>query len=353
MQKQFTKDRTLVVKGVAIILLLIYHLFENKHLVTSLDVNYSPFSLSGFLMFSGFGNICVAVFVLLTAYGIAKGLLTQDGIAAKEAYGQATKRFFKLMLNFAVLYISVNLLWWYKFDYKGLYGGGWQGLLYALTDGAGLSQFFETPTMNMTWWYMELAYILIFLVPLLTWLTKKLGYYMILLGFFAPAVINFNPDIERYFFTAVLGVCAAYGNWPDKLLNLKCPKVLQWLLGVGALIISIPIRQNFGVQEYYDHIIDAPIALLVLFVGGVLLASVPVLNRVLEFIGKHSMNIYLVHTFFYMALWQTFIYQFKYAAVTLLLLLVVTLAYSVVLELLKKTGWTGIKVCKGRLKKEK
>lgn len=351
MQKQFTKDRTLVVKGVAIILLLIYHLFENEHLVTSLEVNYSPFPLSGFLMFSGYGNICVAVFVLLTAFGIAKGLFAQGEFVAKEAYGQATTRFFKLMLNFAVLYVSVNALWWYKFNYKGLYGGGWQGILYALTDGTGLSQFFDTPTMNMTWWYMELAYILIFLVPLLTWLTKKLGYYMIILGFLAPAVINFNPDVERYFFTAVLGVCAAYGNWPDKLLQLKCPKVLQWLLGLGALLISVPIRQNFGVQEYYDHIFDAPIALLIVFVGGVLFASVPVVNKVLEFIGKHSMNIYLVHTFFYMALWQKFIYQFKYAGVTLVLLLVITLVYSVVLELVKKAALGVVAVCKSRKKK--
>lgn len=351
MQKQFTKERTLVVKGVAIILLLIYHLFEHEHLVTSMEVNYSPFSLSSFLMFSGFGNICVAVFVFLTAFGIAKGLLAQGEIAIKEAYRQATKRFLKLMLNFTVLYASINLLWWYKFSYEPLYGGGWQGMLHALTDATGLSMFFDTPTMNMTWWYMEIAYVLIFLVPLLTWLTKKLGYYMILLAFFAPVVVNFNPDIERYFFTAVLGVCAAYGSWPDKLMNLKCPKVIQWIAGIAALILCIPIRQNFAVQENYEHIIDAPIALLVIFVGGVLLASVPVLNKVLEFIGKHSMNIYLVHTFFYMALWQSFIYQFKYAGITLLLLLIVTLAYSVLLELVKKLVAGGIKACKGKMKK--
>lgn len=351
MQKQFTKDRTLAVKGVAIILLLIYHLFEHANLVTSMEVIYSPFPLQGFLMFSGFGNICVAVFVLLTAYGITKGLLIRDEITIKDAYSQAVKRFLKLMLNFAVLYVSVNVLWWYKFNYKPLYGGGWQGLLHAVTDAAGLSMFFDTPTMNMTWWYMELAYILIFMVPLLTILVKKFGYYIMLLAFFAPAVVNFNPDVERYLFTAVVGVCAAYGNWPDRMMNLKCPKVLQWLLGLGALVLCVPIRQNFAVQENYDHIIDAPIALLVVFVGGVLLSSVPVLNKVLQFIGKHSMNIYLVHTFFYMALWQSFIYRFKYAGVTLLLLLAVTLAYSVILELVKKFVVWGYTACKNKIGK--
>lgn len=352
MQKQFTKERTLVVKGVAIILLLIYHLFEHEQLVTSMEVNYSPFPLSGFLMFTGFGNICVAVFVFLTAFGISKGLLAQGEITIRETYRQATKRFFTLMINFTVMYVSINLLWWYKFSYEPLYGKGWQGLLYAVTDATGLSQFFETPTMNMTWWYMEVAYLLIFLVPFLLLLTKKLGYSVLLIAFLAPEVVNFNPDIERYLFTAALGVCAAYGNWPDRLLNLKCPKIVRWIVGVAAFIICIPIRQNFAVQESYEYLIDGPIALLIVFVGGVLLASVPGVNKVLGFIGKHSMNIYLVHTFFYMMLWQSFIYQFKYAGVTLLLLLAVTLAYSVVLELVKKFVKSGAKMCVSRMKKK-
>lgn len=335
MQKQFTKQKSLVVKGMAILLLLTYHLFENEQLIQNMHVNHSPFSLSNFLMLTGFGNICVAVFVFLTAYGITRGLLAQGEISAKETYRQATKRFVHLMLNFAILYVSVNALWWYKFSYKSLYGEGPQGLLYALIDATGFSQFFDTPTMNLTWWYMKLAYILIFLVPFLVWLTKKLGNYMILLAFFVPMMVNIPYDVEKYLFTAVFGVLAAFGNWPDKLLNLRCPKILQWIVGLGALLLCIPIRQNFAIQKYFEYLIDAPISLLIVFVGGVLLGQIPVLNKVLEFIGKHSMNIYLVHTFFYMALWNKFIYRFEYAGVTLLLLLVTSLSYSVVLELIK------------------
>lgn len=336
MQKQFTKDHSFMVKGLAIILLLTYHLFENESLVTSLGVNHAPLSLPNFLMLTGFGNICVAVFVFLTAFGISKGLLAQEEIIPMKVYQQATKRFVTLMFHFLFMYVSINLLWWSKFDYKSLYGSGYQGLLYALTDATGLSMFFDTATLNMTWWYMEIAYILIFLVPLLAWLTKKLGYYMLLIAFFAPAVLNLNSDVERYLFTAVVGVCAAYGSWPDRLLNLKCKKVVQWVIGIVLVAISVPIRQNYAIQESYDHLIDAPVAVILVFFAGVLLASVPVLNKVLAFIGKHSMNIYLVHTFFYMALWQKFIYQFEYAGVTLVLLLVTCLAYSVVLEFVKK-----------------
>lgn len=332
---QFTKSRTLVAKGGAILLLLAYHLFESANLVQSMNVNYAPFGLQDFLMITGFGNICVAVFVFLTAYGIAKGLFAAEQFDAHAAYRQATKRFFKLMANFFVLYVSVNLLWFYKFDYEALYGERMQGFLHMLTDATGLSMFFGTPNLNMTWWYMEVAYILIFLVPFLVWLVKKIGYPVMLLAFFVPAIVSFNPDAEKYLLTAVFGVCAAYGNWFEHLMEKKIHPLVQWLAAAGGLVLCVLVRQNFAVHEHYLHVVDAPIALFFVWVAGVLVGSVPVVSKVLAFIGKHSMNIYMVHTFFYMILWRKEIYQFKYAGLIFVALLVVSLLYSVVLEAIK------------------
>lgn len=342
MQKTFTRERSLAAKGLAILLMLVYHLFENEKLVTSMGVIYNPFSLQSFLTFTGFGNVCVSVFVFLTAYGISTGLFAQkETFSLAQAYRQAGKRFVILMVNFAVLYLSVNLLWWNKFDYQSLYGVNKQGFLYMLTDAAGLSMFFDTPCLNLTWWYMEIAYILIFLVPVLAWVVKKLGYPTLLLVCFVPYIVVFQPDVERYLFVAVFGVCAAYGHWLDKLLNLKMHVALQWLLGIAGFVLCVLIRQNYVVHEYYIQLVDAPMALFLVYLGAVLIGSVPVLGKVITFIGKHSMNIYLVHTFFYMALWQKYIYYFKYAGITFLLLLVSCLLYSVVLELIKRV--TGLK----------
>lgn len=341
MPKEFTKKHSNFVKGLAILLLLAYHLFESEELIVSMQVNHTPFPLEDFLRFTSFGNVCVSVFVFLTAFGIATGLFSQRNTLSpdlfwKTAYSQAAKRFFRLMLNFALLYLSVNLLWGYKLDYQSLYGPGIQGILLLLTDGLGLSMFFDTPTLNATWWYMEIAYLLIFLIPLLVWLTEKIGYGILLPGFFLPYAVTFQPDLKRYLFVAVFGVCAAYGKWPDKLLNLKLPPVLQWVGGILGFALCVLIRQNYMVHEYYIHVVDAPVALFLIFVAADLLGSVPVLREGLAFVGKHSMNIYLVHTFFYMILWRQYIYHFKYAGVTFLLLLAVCLLYSIVLEAVKK-----------------
>ena len=341
MQKQFTKNHSNMAKGLAILLLLAYHLFESEELIVSLEVNHAPFSRESFLLFSGFGNICVSVFVFLTAFGIATGLLSQKetpDLFWKTAYSQAAKRFFRLMLNFAILYGSVNLLWWYKFDYQSLYGADKQGALLLLTDGLGLSMFFGTPTLNNTWWYMEIAYILIFLVPFLTWLTEKIGYPVLLIAFFLPHAVTVEPDLRRYLFVAVFGVCAAYGKWPERLLNLKFHPAFQWLTGIVGFVLCVLIRQNFAVHEYYLHLVDAPIALFLVYVATALLGSLPVLKKALAFLGKYSMNIYLVHTFFYQILWQQYIYHFRYAGITFLLLLSACLFYSAILETVKKAA---------------
>ena len=145
-----------------------------------------------------------------------------------------------------------------------------------------------------------------------------------------------HPDLKRYLFVAFFGVCAAWGKWPEKLLNLKLHPILRWLAGIVGLVLCVLIRQNFMVHEYYLHLADAPIALFLVLLAAGLLGSVPLLGKVLAFIGRHSMNIYMVHTFFYLILWRQYIYHFGYAGITFLLLLAVSLLYSVVLEALKK-----------------
>lgn len=336
--KVFDKKQSGIVKGLAILLLLMYHLFEHEELVTTMAVDYRPFPLEGFLTVTGFGNICVSVFVFLTAYGITESILYKREhqlISMGDAYKQASKRFGKLVLNFFALFVSVNLLWGGMFDYEGLYGAGKQGFLYMLSDATGFSQFFGTPTMNMTWWYMKVAYILIFLVPAIAYAVHKIGYSVLVIAFLLPFTVSMDEDVRRYLFVAAFGVCASYGKWPDKMFQLRIHPVFRWGLAAVAWVICILVRQNYAVYQTYAAYVEAPIVLVIIYTACQVLGSVPFVDKVLGFIGRHSMNIYLVHTFFYMSLWRDYIYQFRYAGLIFLVLTVTTLLYSIVLEFLK------------------
>ncbi len=357
MKKEFTREDSSVVKGVAILCLLFYHLFEHAERVTTMQVDYRPFSLESFLLFSSFGNICVAIFVFLSSYGIAKGICEKERkgelINFTQMFQMSCVRYIKLTINFLAMFISVNLLWFSKFDYAGLYGRGWQGGLYALLDATGLSGLFKTFTINQTWWYMELAIVIVFVTPLLYMVVKKLGYYVLPLAVLLPVVVDLTFDIKRYYFVMIFGVAAVVFGWFEKCFALKCPLIIQVVAGVVLLVGSVFFRQNYVVYTEFSYLVDAPIAFLVAWFSARMLAKLPVVGKVLGFLGKHSMNIYFVHTFFYMAIYQKFIYSFKYAGLIFLVLLGVCLVYSVVLEGVKRlcgvkklTGFLSNKISK-------
>ena len=304
-----------------------------------MQVDYTPFSLDTFLLLSSFGNICVAVFVFLSAYGITKGIIAKEKVGEtitfQHLFRMSGARYVGLTIHFLVMYLSVNILWFYKFDYKGLYGNGWQGWLYTVLDATGLSGVFKTFTINQTWWYMELAILIIFVAPVLYFAVKKLGYYILPLAVLLPVMVNLTFDVKRYYFVMIFGVVAAVFGWFEKLFAWKAPMIIQGILGGVLLIGSVFFRQNYVVYSEFAYLVDAPIAFLLAWFCAGILNKIPGLRNILSFVGKHSMNIYFVHTFFYMAIYQEFIYSFKYAGLIFLILLAVCLAYSVLLELLK------------------
>lgn len=339
--KGFEKRDTLVVKGIAILLMLFYHLFESGELLVTLDVDHRPFSQDTFLMLSGFGNICVALFVFLSAYGITKGLSTEESKGTCELAGslrKAWKRCLKLIGSFAVMYVSVNLLWFSYFDYGKLYGSGWQGGMFGLLDMLGLANIFDTPTLNMTWWYMETALVIIFLIPLIYPAVKRAGRYLIVPALLLPSVISLDGDMSRYYLVMLLGAVAAHEGWLEKLFAWKLKKCWKALLGLALLVLAVLVRQNFMVHTYFLWILDGPIALFICWFAAELLAGIPGLSHVLAFLGRYSMNMFFVHTFFYMSLFRGFIYSFRYAGLIFLVLTGVSLLYSIVLELIKSVG---------------
>lgn len=349
LKKGFTKQDSLIAKGFGILLLLFYHLFYEKTVLEEFQVNFAPFSKEHFLMLAGFGNICVSVFVMITAYGIAKSILDTEEMNLGLAYKQAVRRFVKLMSGFGILYVSVCLIWFQKFDLVSLYGTGKQGLLLLLCDALGLAHFLGTPMLNLTWWYMSLAYTLIFLVPVLTFCVKKVGNALLPLVFFLPMAVTLNSDMERYLFVAALGVCGAYGKWFDKVMAYRIHAFLKWGIGIAGFILCLLIRQNAVVKDYFVQYVDAPIAFFLICFSVMLFGQIPGVKQMLTVLGKYSMNIYLVHTFFYMILFREFIYSFRYGAVIFAMLVIVSLLYGVFVELVKKAAAKGIRMAWGRL----
>ncbi len=337
MNKIFTKEDTLLVKGIAILFMLFYHLFETYERVDSLGVIYVPLSEDVFLMISGFGNICVAVFAFLSAYGISKKLISLEDADLRGWYKVSVKRYLKLLIGFLCIYASVTLLWFYKFDYVKLYGKGWQGALCGILDALGLAQVAGTPTLCETWWYMEIAIIIIFITPILLKVVKSMGNYSIILGVLLPLVVELPFDFKRYYFVILFGVVAAYEEWLERARLDRFPKWARIIVGIVLFAALVVIRQNYFVYNSFAYLLDGAIAVFFAWFMKELFGGIPGVKQILRFLGKHSMNIYFIHSFIYMIIYQEFVYSFRYAGLIFVVLLAICLVYSVCLEGIKKS----------------
>lgn len=60
------------------------------------------------------------------------------------------------------------------------------------------------------------------------------------------------------------------------------------------------------------------------------------LHKILEFFGRHSMNIFLIHSFIRGGYMADFTYSFKHFALIVIILFTISLLISIVLEYCKK-----------------
>ena len=331
---KFTKEDSKKAKGFAILLLIFYHLFNDINILEKFAVDFRPIPENLFLIFAGFGNICVAIFVSITAYGITEEVTKTDDL--RKSMDKACSRFGKLMLQFLVMFLFVITIWFYKFNLVGLYGDGKQGFIYGIIDALGLAESFNTPTLNMTWWYMDLAYLLILIVPILAFIYRYIGKSMLLLAMFLPQFLSMGDSLDKYLFVAVFAIIIYKKNIYERIFNGKISRVMTNILSIIIFILSIFIRQNYVIYNEFVYIIDAVIAWNIIYLSSVIIGNIPVIKQSLLFLGKFSMSIFLIHTFIYQSLYQGFIYKFKYAIISYLLVLAISLILSIVLEFIKK-----------------
>ena len=223
-----------------------------------------------------------------------------------------------------------------------------------LIDISGLAYMFNTPSLNGTWWYMTLAIFVILLVPFIAWLSKKLEpLTLVLLCIFIPRIMTFYVEfrddrelnITRWLLAIVLGViCAQYDVFARSKAfmitkNKIISKLIKFVFLTFVLVLMIYSRiklTNIVGSDFTYELTDNVIPAFVCYYCYEFITDIPLISNVLMFIGKHSMNIFLFHTFIRSYLFREFTYSFHHFALITLVLLLVSLAVSVVLELIKK-----------------
>jgi len=336
MERKFSKDCTLAIKGIAIILLLWHHLFwKNYTMVQSFsigEVNLLAFSAQA-------SNLCVSLFFLLSAYGLTVTYKKWNA-QKKSDFSFIADRYISLLAGFVLIcvfgYVSGAFLDRNLID---IYGGTAKSFFLVPIDMLGLARLFDVETFNPTWWYMSLAAILIFVFPVAYKYIKKYGIAAVLsLSFLL--LIPQGAGMVQYFAVASVGIYLANINGFVRLADMKLLKT-KWLNKIikFALIsfsFAVLIILRMSVLEDFDQAVDGLIAVLISWFALEFLLLIKPLKIILVFLGKHSANVFMTHTLFYSYYFKDFYYSFKNPFLVFAVLLLTSLLFSVALEFLKQ-----------------
>ena len=323
-------DETWIIKAIAIMAMLFHHLFLG-------GPEYGPVTH----VMARAGKICVALFVFLSGYGMAASFPKDMPSNVKIHFFVLCKRYAKFFLNYwFVFFIAVPVgVFYFGRPLEVAYGENANVLRSLISDMLGQQNY---NSYNITWWFNGLILGLWLLFPLLYWIMTRRVVSVCLLVFllFCPKEILSPLDwigieMSSYILTFSTGLfMALHKDGINKILNQLHPFLV---LGV-TVAIAAPLlywRAIRAIANLSSYRIDT-FATVFIALAVVSLCRVTGWRfLVMQYVGKHSMNMYLTHTFIFGYFFHDFIYGFKYPVLIFLALFATSLLLSICIELAK------------------
>ena len=352
---KFTKEHTMQMKGIAIIILLFHHCFLNaqrwatvpyEKLATTkgwgyYPISFAPFSSHTIQYLASFSKICVAMFVFMTGYGMWVSYESQKKKTTMSNY--IKKRMVTLMTGFLIIFVVTEILAIPTGRFIEVYGHDFRSVVYMIIDALGLAKLLGTPLFCLTWWYMSLAIVLIMIFPFVHSIMEKYQWVVVVASIIVPRACGFgqSTDLFRYLLAYTLGM---YFAQHDLLARIKekfmeqnvAGKLLSLIVSLIGLAVIIKCRQNAWIGWKYLDFWDGFAAMYVIVISYIYILNGKWIVTGLGFLGKHSMNIFLIHSFYRDVFFHEFTYSFYYAWLDYIVLMAISLVTSIVLEWFKK-----------------
>jgi hypothetical protein len=352
---KFTKEHTMQMKGIAIIILLFHHCFLNaqrwatvpyEKLATTkgwgyYPISFAPFSSHTIQYLASFSKICVAMFVFMTGYGMWVSYESQKKKTTMSNY--IKKRMVTLMTGFLIIFVVTEILAIPTGRFIEVYGHDFRSVVYMIIDALGLAKLLGTPLFCLTWWYMSLAIVLIMIFPFVHSIMEKYQWVVVVASIIVPRACGFgqSTDLFRYLLAYTLGM---YFAQHDLLARIKekfmeqnvVGKLLSLIVSLIGLAVIIKCRQNAWIGWKYLDFWDGFAAMYVIVLSYIYILNGKWIVKGLGFLGKHSMNIFLIHSFYRDVFFHKFTYSFYYAWLDYIVLMAISLVTSIVLEWFKK-----------------
>lgn len=349
----FDKVDSLCLKGLAIFMLMCIHCFGNASRFEGYAFDFGFIGEDLYIQLAYYCKICVCIFAFISGYGLYLSAKKTCSLTDEKKW--ISVRIIKTMNGFWFLYIvSIISLWIYERIPDTVYfnKGVVRGSVYVLLDFLGLAQFFGTPSMNSSWWYMSAAIVFVILMPLLVKWCKNHGWFSLFAVIIIIPRVLFNGEFfgATNIYSFVLPVCigALFAEFDlfakiNKIRLLKndvINEIALFCIGLFIVFVSIWVWLRLPYKLVWEyHFGIAPVILIVFcnrFIFKEYCFVSKIIRCVASFLGKHSMNMFIFHTFFRVYFFKEFIYNLKYPILTIISLLMISLAFSVIVEFVKK-----------------
>lgn len=349
-ENSFSVSDSLAIKGIAIILLLFHHLYRAPALYAEFSVDFL-FLEGDFIteLFSYF-KVCVGVFAFISGFGIAKAYKKSRGIGSVGSF--IGKRYVKSMAPFWIVYIIAviateclngRVTKTYFTDKENPL----LGAVYMILDFLGLRSYTQTPQLDSSWWYLGMIVMIILLVPLFVKIIEKYGSFILLsFAVIVPRLLGIKfpggTTPLSFLIPVVLGVifehCDGFKRINDfkiKFFGIKAVEhIITFLLFLGLLVLSFLYYDRVPQKVSWELSYGVVPLVLIMFLNKYVV-WIPYLKDVLAFLGKHSANMFFMHTLI-RAYLRNFIYETPNFLVSFLIFFLITLIASIVLEIFKK-----------------
>ena len=317
--EKFDVSITNASKGIALMLILWHHLFFEKPEM-------------GFWVFQTalLAKVCVGIYVVLSGYGLSEST-KHKGLHLFSFYKH---RVLKLYINYwfiALIFVPLGV-WFMGRSLQSVFGEHmYEGFFIQML---GIHMFtWVGYGYNATWWFMSLIVVLYAIFPLIYTLTVRFHIWFLLLSaglLFVPI-----PLVNDWIFPFTMGVYLSQKNGLVGLFNWLAKQGKKRFIILLVLTVFVAwYRQNgYG----FDSVrADTFFGILLILWTTEWVVFSPRSQKILEFIGIHSFNIFLFHTYIYYYYFPHFIYSFHYPLLIFTVLLGICLVISVVLEAFKK-----------------
>ncbi|PJG61906.1 acyltransferase [Yersinia kristensenii] len=308
-----TKNESNYIKGIAIILMLTHHLFAfPERIPTNVNViNSLPFigwDIDNFI--ASFGKVCVAMFLFISGYGYS----FKNKINFKYSLTKLKKLYFSYWLVF-IIFIPIGFLF---------VNNNWNDSspIKLAKNIMGISSDY-----NGEWWFIQLYVVYVLALPIISrlnsitlilialislplgYLSQRMGYYGI-----SMCLIWLYPFISGYVF-----------GKENKLIT----EIMKHINKLFFYTFSVLCIMFFFVTfKMYGLIVTSPLFVMLI----IYIYNKTMHHHIINNLGKHSMYMWLTHSFFCYYYTPEIIYSVRYAPLILSLLILVSYITSVILD---------------------